>query len=181
MHSYWIVHWSFLYFSFFIHFCQKLIHSWVFLSFKKVVKIFFIKIGKKWAKNLTYIVFWENFQAVKAYKFDILRDNAISQKMKWVKIKWNSALTKGKIGMGFFFRNGRSILVLKNIVKFNLKRSECFELWPYFFSLHSKSSPTTTVLHTRLKISDSSQSQRKWLFGQNLFSYRYNFYIQHHY
>ena len=45
----------------------------------------------------------KTFQAVKGYKFNTLKRNAISRKMKKVKINGIPALTNGKIRMGLFF------------------------------------------------------------------------------
>ena len=66
-------------------------------------KFFFTKIGKKWAKKLTLVIFWENFLGLNVLEIMFSNDGAISQKMKRVTIKSISALSNGEIGMGFFF------------------------------------------------------------------------------
>ena len=95
-------------FHFLFNFCHKLLNYENFRVLKKWSKFFSLKLVKSGQKIWHRLFSGKTSIAVKGYKFDILRDYAISQKMKWVKFKWNSALTKGEIGMGFFFRNGGS-------------------------------------------------------------------------
>ena len=73
------------------------------MNFKNVVKIFFTKIGKKWAIKLTCVVFWENSNAKIGYKFNILKDNAISQKMQYAKLNKFQLELMGKLQWDFFF------------------------------------------------------------------------------
>ena len=62
-----------------------------------LIKFFFSKIDKKWADNFTKFVFWETFKNVKGYNINTLKGNAISWKIKRVKINATTALTNGKI------------------------------------------------------------------------------------
>ena len=68
-----------------------------------MAKIFLTKIGKKWAIKLTQVVFWENSNAKIGYKFNILKDNALSQNMQYAKLNKFQLELMGKLQWDFFF------------------------------------------------------------------------------
>ena len=67
-----------------------------------MIKIFFTKIGKNWAIKLKCVVFWENSNAKIGYTFNILKDNAVSQKMQFANLNKFQLERMGKLQWDFF-------------------------------------------------------------------------------
>ncbi len=101
--------------SFFLRFMLKTSRFWVCLSFINVVKYFSIKLAKSRELNnlwANYVVcFQGKLSKPKNPIKSIFSDNALSQKMNRVKIKWISVKINCKIGMRFF-RNVGGIVFL---------------------------------------------------------------------
>ena len=115
-----------------------------------MVKIFFTKVGKKWAIKLTSVVFWENSNAKIGYKFNILKDNAISQKMQYAKLNKFQLELMGNLQWDFFLERRKYLLVYCGLLKTDPRISRIekimYEMCPNFVQNLSTYTRVYTVL-----------------------------------